>query len=153
MAARDERRGRRSPEPAVEAVLSLLRAADRCRRYVATVLRPAGITLQQFNVLRILRGAGPGGLPTLEVGERMIEKTPGVTRLLDRLEARGWVRRWRDPEDRRVVLATITEPGLELLAELDAPVLAADRRCVATFSAEEMAELECLAERVLESDR
>ena len=67
---------------AKEAVLNILRAADRIGRYFQRLMEPWGLTSQQFNVLRILRGAGPQGLPTLEVGERMIERTPGVTRLL-----------------------------------------------------------------------
>ena len=71
-----------------EAVLGLLRTADLVRRLGTALVEPYGITLQQFNVLRILRGAGGDGLPTLEVASRMIEQTPGVTRLLDRLEAK-----------------------------------------------------------------
>ncbi|MGB5400672.1 MAG: MarR family transcriptional regulator, partial [Thermoanaerobaculia bacterium] len=76
-------------QPSKETILSVLKAADRIRRHFTEILKPFGLTLQQFNVLRILRGAGPQGLPTLEVGERMIEKTPGATRLLDRLEEKG----------------------------------------------------------------
>ncbi len=83
--------------------MSLLEAADRVRRHFQAILEPHGLTLQQFNVLRILRGAGEDGLPTLEVGQRMIEKTPGVTRLLDRLESKGWVTRERCRRDRRRV--------------------------------------------------
>ena len=71
-----------------ELFLSLVRTADQVRRDAARVVEPHDLTAQQFNVLRILRGAGDGGLPTLEVAARMIEQTPGVTRLLDRLEAK-----------------------------------------------------------------
>ena len=87
--------------PAHEAVVGLMRTADLVRRQMTALVEPHGITLQQFNVLRILRGAGDEGLPTLEVAERMIEQTPGVTRLLDRLEAKELVRRQRCPKDRR----------------------------------------------------
>jgi DNA-binding MarR family transcriptional regulator len=110
---------------AQEALLGLLRTADLVRRLGAAVIEPHGITAQQYNVLRILRGAGDEGLPTLEVGERMVEQTPGTTRLLDRLEAKGLVRRQRCPKDRRQHLCWITPAGLSLLETLDEPVNAA----------------------------
>jgi DNA-binding MarR family transcriptional regulator len=110
---------------AQEVVLALVRTADVVRREAARVVEPRGITLQQYNVLRILRGAGEGGMPTLEVGGRMIEQTPGVTRLLDRLEAKGYVRRERCRKDRRQHLCRLTPQGARLLDELDAPMLAA----------------------------
>jgi DNA-binding MarR family transcriptional regulator len=109
-----------------EAYLTLLRTADDMRRRVSLVLEPEGVTLQQYNVLRILRGAGKDGLPTLAIGERMIERTPGVTRLIDRMEEKGWVDRERCTEDRRRVWCRITEEGLRILAPLDAPVNAVD---------------------------
>ena len=105
-----------------EAVVALLRTTDLLRRRAAAVVEPAGITLQQFNVLRILRGSGEEGLPTLEVASRMVEQAPGVTRLLDRLEAKGLVRRQRCTKDRRQHLCWITQAGLALLTELDGPV-------------------------------
>jgi DNA-binding MarR family transcriptional regulator len=96
------------------------------RRRVSLVLEPAGVTLQQYNVLRILRGAGAEGLPTLAIGERMIERTPGVTRLIDRMEERGWVVRERCTEDRRRVWCKITERGRRLIEPLDARVNTVD---------------------------
>ena len=81
--------------PAQEAVLGLLRTADVVRRLVARSLEPYDVTPQQYNVLRILRGAGDEGLPTLTIGERMLEDSPGVTRLVDRLIAKGLVSRAR----------------------------------------------------------
>jgi DNA-binding MarR family transcriptional regulator len=102
-----------------EAVVGLLRTADLIRRQAAALVEPHGITIQQFNVLRILRGAGDEGLPTLEVAERMIEQAPGVTRLLDRLEAKELVRRQRCPKDRRQHLCWITTKGLALLEKID----------------------------------
>ena len=90
------------------------------RRFLTRIVEPHGITLQQYNVLRILRGAGAEGIPTLTIAERMIEQTPGITRLLDRLQAKGLARRKRCTEDRRQVLCWLTEPGRELLAGLDA---------------------------------
>jgi DNA-binding MarR family transcriptional regulator len=109
-----------------EGVVSLLRTADHLRRGLARVVEPHGLTLQQYNVLRILRGAGPRGLPTLDIGERMIEQAPGVTRLLDRLEKKALVKRERCPRDRRQVLVAITPAGLRLLSGLDGPVAKAD---------------------------
>lgn len=101
-------------------VIGLIRSADVVRRVMADVVAPHGITLQQYNVLRILRGAGDAGLPTLEIAARMIEATPGITRLLDRLEAKALVHRERCKHDRRQVLCWITPQALELLAPLDA---------------------------------
>ena len=109
-----------------EAYVTLLRTADDSKRFVSQVLEPEGVTLQQYNVLRILRGAGEDGLPTLSVAERMIERTPGVTRLIDRMEKKGWVRRQRCTEDRRRVWCLITDEGLELLTRLDGPIDAVD---------------------------
>ena len=105
-----------------EAYLALVRTADDSKRYIGQVLEQQGVTLQQYNVLRILRGAGDEGLPTLAVAERMIERTPGVTRLIDRMERKGWVTRERCTQDRRRVWCMITASGLDLLDRLDVPV-------------------------------
>jgi len=103
-----------------EAVVALFRTADVVRRYYGGVVGRGGVTLQQYNVLRILRGAGPEGLPTLDVAERMVQHAPGITRMIDRLAARGWVRRRRISKDRRQVHCVVTAAGLALLARLDA---------------------------------
>ncbi len=105
-----------------EAILSILRTADLVRTAITDLLAPAGITMQQYNVLRILRGAGEAGLPTLAIGDRMIESAPGITRLLDRMEAKSWVSRTRCKIDRRVVHARISTEGLRLLDNLDQPL-------------------------------
>jgi DNA-binding MarR family transcriptional regulator len=110
------------PSKSQEAYVALLRTADDSKRHLCALLEPAGVTLQQYNVLRILRGAGEDGLPTLTVAERMIERTPGVTRLIDRMETKGWVERRRCTEDRRRVWCRITEKGLELLDGLHRPI-------------------------------
>jgi DNA-binding MarR family transcriptional regulator len=121
----DELRQRKPfPSVAAEAAVGLMRTTDLVRRQMAALVEPTGITLQQYNVLRILRGAGEEGIPTLDVADRMVEQTPGITRLLDRLEAKGLVRRQRCPKDRRQHLCWITPAGNELLTQLDAPGLA-----------------------------
>ena len=119
------RQNRPFQTPAQEAVVSLLRTTDEVSRRLAAVVEPQGLTLQQYNVLRILRGGGPEGVPTLEVAARMIEQTPGITRLLDRLEEKGLVRRERCEHDRRQHLCWITPRALATLDRLDAPMLAA----------------------------
>jgi DNA-binding MarR family transcriptional regulator len=105
-----------------DAVVSILRTANYLDRFCSPVFTQHGITSQQFNVLRILRGAGLGGLPTLDIAEKMIEQAPGITRLLDRLERKKLVRRERPSDNRRQVLCYATKPGLDLLQELDTPV-------------------------------
>lgn len=116
------RQGKPFESPAQEAILALYRTTDLLQRRLAEVIEPQGISPQQYNVLRILRGAGSAGMPTLDIAERMVEKTPGITRLLDRLETKHLVQRRRCPEDRRQVLCWITKAGLKLLADLDSPV-------------------------------
>ena len=107
--------------------LSLQRTADQVMAAVTDVLKAADLSFSQYNALRILRGAGEGGLNSSEVGIRMIKRDPDVTRLLDRLEARGLVQRRRDPGDRRVITARITKMGARLLDQLDARVEEAEK--------------------------
>lgn len=131
-----------------EVKVAILRAADRVRRRMGALLAPHGLSLAQYNALRILRGAGDP-LPTLEVGARMIERTPGVTRLLDGLERKGLVRRERSEEDRRTVLCRITPAGVRLLSELDSPVARSDLSAVEDLEDGETETLERLLERVI----
>jgi DNA-binding MarR family transcriptional regulator len=131
-----------------QATLGLLRTADALKRHYSQVIEPHGITLQQYNVLRILRGAGPDGLPTLTVGERMIEQTPGVTRLVDRLESKKLVDRVPCPKDRRRVFCRITPEGLALLQELDPPVNQADAQAVSVLREDDLGTLIELLDRV-----
>lgn len=131
-----------------EAYVALLRTADDSKRHVGEVLEPAGVTLQQYNVLRILRGAGSEGLPTLTVAERMIERTPGVTRLIDRMEKKGWVTRRRCSEDRRRVWCNITQDGLDLLNGLDRPIEGIDEVFQAVLSKDEIERLVEYLDRV-----
>jgi DNA-binding MarR family transcriptional regulator len=127
-----------------ETVLSILRTAAVVQRQVAQVVESTGVTIQQYNVLRILRGAGEAGLPTLAIRDRMIEEAAGITRLLDKLETAGFVMRERSTPDRRQVLCQITPSGLDLLAQLDAPVDAVNEAVVATLEDGEKAALVAL---------
>jgi DNA-binding MarR family transcriptional regulator len=124
-----------------EAVVGLLRTTDVVRRCLEKAMGSYGITLQQYNVLRILRGAGAEGLATLSIAERMIEATPGITRLLDRLEAKAMVRRERCPHDRRQVLCFLTPAGLDLVDRMDEPVHRGDYDAVAMLSEEDQESL------------
>ncbi len=124
-----------------EALLSVLRTAAVVQRLTAQVVEASGVTLQQYNVLRILRGAGEAGLPTLAIRDRMIEEAAGITRLLDKLEGAGYVLRERSTPDRRQVLCQITTTGLSLLAALDAPVDAVTDTAFAALDDAEKASL------------
>lgn len=145
---RELRQNRPFASAGQEALLSIVRTADHVARELAAIIEPAGVTRQQYNVLRILRGAGEAGLPTLEIAERMIERTPGITRLLDRLEAKHLVRRLRCPKDRRQMLCWITEAGLALLASLDAPIDAANEALVTGIPRESQEQLIALLGQV-----
>ena len=127
IALRDEvKQTRGFSSPAHEAVVSILRTAAVVQRHFSQVVEGSGVTVQQYNVLRILRGAGSAGIPTLAIRDRMIEEAAGITRLLDKLEQAGYVVRERSTPDRRQVLCQITPPGLRLLTALDEPVDAAN---------------------------
>jgi len=116
------------PVPCLEEAvfLDLLRTSDVLSRRLAHVLKNEDLSSNQYNVLRILRGA-PEGLPCGEIGSRMITRDPDITRLLDRLEKRGLISRCRETKDRRMVLTRISPEGLKLLARLDEPVQEAHR--------------------------
>lgn len=111
-----------------EVFVRLLRTADALLRDVEQVLKPARLSHAQYNVLRILRGAGSEGLACREIGCRMITRDPDITRLVDRLGARRLVSRERERTDRRVVRTRITAEGLRILRELDEPISALHRR-------------------------
>jgi DNA-binding MarR family transcriptional regulator len=105
--------------PLEEAFVSVQRTAALLEHALESELKASGITSTQYNVLRILRGAGEDGLCRSEVGERMVRRVPDVTRLLDRLEDTGYIARARGGDDRRYVTTRITARGLEVLADLD----------------------------------
>ena len=113
---------------AEDAFLSVVRAAGGLLRGVEVLLNRYGLTATQYNVLRILRGAGDDGACGREIASRLITAEPDITRLLDRMEKRGLISRRRDAKDRRFVTTRIAPSGLEILAALDAPVAALHRR-------------------------
>ena len=115
---------------------------------IAAVLKPSDLTVTQYNALRILRGAGPDGLMCGEVGERMVTKESDVTRLLDRLEARDLISRNRPPENRRVVMTTITKEGRELLDKLAPSVGECNERLSSALSAAEKRSLIAMLESI-----
>src|SRR5215217_2976318 len=121
-----------------EATIALLRTASVVSRAVARVVEPSGLSLAQYNALRIIRGAGAGGIPTLAVRERMIEEGTTITRLLDKLEEAGLVRRERALPDRRQVICYATASGKRLLDELDPLVDASDAAAVETLAEDEV---------------
>ncbi|MEW6736672.1 MAG: MarR family transcriptional regulator [Acidobacteriota bacterium] len=123
------------------AYVTLLSTADIIRTFFETICAPFEITRQQYNVLRILRGAQPEGLPTLMIAERMIERTPGITRMIDRLESKGLVVREIRSDDRRCVYCRITERGLQLLKLLDEPVEEANHAAFRGLSEAELKQL------------
>jgi DNA-binding MarR family transcriptional regulator len=108
--------------------VAFMQIADTFGAQAEQVIKTAGLTAAQYNVLRILRGAGPAGLACREIGERMISRDPDITRLLDRMEKRNLITRKRQSDDRRVVKTFVTPHGLELLKLLDRPVSALHKR-------------------------
>jgi DNA-binding MarR family transcriptional regulator len=131
-----------------ETLVAMMRTSDHVRRLQAGLFCHEDLTEQQFNVLRILRGAGKDGLPTLTVADRLIEHTPGITRLVDRLEAKALVRRQRPEQDRRLVYCFITKLGLELLERMDPQVEAGAKRLMANLSKAEMQALLNILEKI-----
>ena len=125
----------------------MLRTSDVLSRRIDYVLKDANLSANQYNVLRILRGA-PEGLPCGEIGNRMITRDPDITRLLDRLEKRELISRCRETKDRRTVLTRITSAGVKLLAELDEPVQQAHREQLGHLGRER---LKALSELLRES--
>ena len=115
------------PRRSAEALLSVIRTAAVLEHEMGDVLKPHGITVTQYNVLRILRGAGAGGLCGREIGERMVSSVPDVSRLLDRMEEMELIERTRDEHDRRHVTARVTSRGLDVVAQATPDLEAVER--------------------------
>ena len=146
---KDLDKAKRAVDLEVELFVKLLQAAEALGQGAAEVLRPAGLTPAQYNVLRILRGAGTQGLSCSQIRDRLITRDSDITRLLDRLEAAGWVSRQRETEDRRMVLSRISESGLFLLASLDEPMAAHHRATFAHVPRKRLRELAEVLDLVL----
>ena len=131
-----------------EGAITLLRTASVVRRAIARVVEPHGLSLAQYNALRIVRGAGTGGVPTLAIRDRMIEEGTTITRLLDRLESAGLIRRERSVPDRRQVVCRVTDAGKKLLDRLDPLVDAADEATMASLTKHDLDQLITLLDRV-----
>lgn len=131
-----------------QAVVGLMRTGAFIQRNIDMIVAREGITQPQYNVLRILRGAGAEGITTLAIRERMVAVSPGVTRLLDRLDRAGYVSRKRPKADRRQVICRITPAGLSLLKKLDGPIGAHDDSAVSMLSMAERKELVRLLDAV-----
>jgi DNA-binding MarR family transcriptional regulator len=134
-----------------EVFLNLVRTTDTLTRGVEDILKLAGLSHAQYNVLRILKGAGDRGLCCREVGDRMITRDPDITRLLDRMERRKLVARSRDSQDRRVITVRLTEPGLKLLKDLEAPLNAYNRKVLIHMGEDDLRKLIDLLEAARES--
>src|SRR5919197_126715 len=141
MPIRERLQQRRFHSIADEAVVSLMVAAEHIDQAAAPIWERHGITADQYNVLRILRGVYPGGHPRNEVARRMIHRAPDVTRMLDRLARRGLGGRLRNGGDRRESIATITKTGLTLLDRIDPEVLAVQQALTARLTEPKLRQL------------
>jgi DNA-binding MarR family transcriptional regulator len=134
-----------------EAALNIIRTAEVLQRFLAEFLRPFDLSPVQYNVLRILRGAGAAGATCSQIGERLLTRDPDITRLLDRMQARDLVERERSTEDRRVVITRISKTGLKLVDSLDEPLRSVNRRKLGMLGREALADLIAGLERVREA--
>lgn len=134
-----------------EVFLNLVRTTDALTRGVEEILKLAGLSHAQYNVLRILKGAGDQGLCCREVGDRMITRDPDITRLLDRMERRKLVARSRDSQDRRVITVRVTAAGLKILKDLDPPLRAYNRKVLNHMGEDDLRKLIDLLEAARES--
>lgn len=138
MAMRKRLRQERFESVEQEAMVALLVASGHITQALEDVCVDHGITHDQYNVLRILRGAHPEGYPRYEIGNRLINRAPDVTRLLNRLAEAGLVERYRSDVDRRLSFSRITSEGLDLLAAMDPPILSVHERTAGALEPEEL---------------
>jgi len=140
----------RFASPAQEAILAVLLASARLRDQAEAVAAEAGITGQQYNVLRILRGARPEGLPRCDIGKRTIERAPDLTRIVDRLAREGLVERARSEADARLSVARITRKGLAVLERVDPRIEALHRAFHTRIGERDARTLTRICERLIE---
>lgn len=134
-----------------EAMLNVVRTAEVLQSATASFLKEFELSPVQYNVLRILRGAGAAGATCSQIGERLLNRDPDITRLLDRMETRGLIVRERGSEDRRVVITRLSETGLALVNRIDQPLRAMSRAKLGSFGREGLAELIAGLERMREA--
>jgi DNA-binding MarR family transcriptional regulator len=139
------------PSPEEELYLSLVRTSELLSQGIFQLFKQADLTPTQYNALRILRGAGAEGASCTEISDRMITRDSDITRLLDRLEARGLISREREAKDRRRIQTHITEQGLKLISELDGPVTEYHRRQLGFLGEKKIANLSKLLEEIRSS--
>ncbi len=145
MTTSDRRRAARHfDSPEQEAFLALWRTYDRLRAHEDELFAGFDLTPQQYNVLRLLRAEHPESVPTLKLLDRLVARAPVITRMLDKLEARGLIRRARSLTDRRTVLVGITESGLALVGEIAAPLRACHARQLGHLPAADLKKLVAL---------
>jgi len=143
----------RFASPSQEALLNVLVTASWIQGEVSKALTAYGLTAAQYNVLRILRGSHPEPMPCAAIGERLIERTPDVTRLLDRLQRAGLLTRQRGAQDRRVVEVAITEAGMDILTRADPAVSGfVEQQFGSALPEEALAQLNHLLERLREAE-
>ncbi|MGB7219290.1 MAG: hypothetical protein WBD07_10825 [Vicinamibacterales bacterium] len=131
-----------------EAAIALMKAADSARNEMVRVLEPYDVTLQQVNVLVILQQANGQGVPTLDVAAQLVERTPGITRLVNSLSRKRYVRRTRPKTDRRQQLCYLTDSGARLLAQLLPVFLSSQARIFRSLNQDERADFVELLRRV-----
>jgi DNA-binding MarR family transcriptional regulator len=140
---------RRNVNRAELAGVKLMKASEAIQGAARNLFKAHGLSAPQYNVLRILRGAGPDGLRCQEIAERMITRVPDITRLLDRLVDKGFVDRRRSEADRRVVISVVTRAGLDHLTGIDGPLQDQVRRNFRTLDTGEIARLDELLDKLL----
>ena len=136
--------------PEEEAMLNVVRTAEVLQRMVADFLKRFDLSAAQYNVLRILRGAGEAGATCSQIGERLLARDPDITRLLDRMEARGLIARERSRQDRRMVVTRISEAGLALADSIDQPMRTYSQKRLGEFGRDALAQLIAGLERMRE---
>jgi len=134
-----------------EAVLNVMRTAEVIERVLSDFLKGFDLSPVQYNVLRILRGAEPAGATCSQIGERLLTRDPDITRLLDRMELRGWIERERSREDRRAVITRVSETGMQLVNRIDRPIEAMNQSKMGRFGHDDLAVLVTTLERVREA--
>jgi DNA-binding MarR family transcriptional regulator len=131
-----------------ESLLNIVRTADALMLSVTASLKPNQLSPTQYNVLRILRGAGEAGVSCKDIAARLVARDPDITRLMDRLEQRGLIVRDRAREDRRIVIHRLTKPGNELVNELDRPIAALNKAIMSGIKADKLRQLVDVLEQV-----